>query len=71
MENFVLKEWHLLVIFLTILGGIFKNEIISTLGALIIIFEQRKFKGKNVYLLTPTGEWEEITIVRYCVTQSS
>ncbi len=55
----------MIVIFLTILGGIFKNEVISTLDALIIIFEQRKFKGKNVFLLTPSGEWEEITIVNY------
>jgi len=65
VEDFVLKEWHLFVIFLTILGGIFKNEIISTLDALIIIFEQRKLKRKRVFLLTPTGEWEEITIIRY------
>ncbi|VAW58978.1 hypothetical protein MNBD_GAMMA11-2567 [hydrothermal vent metagenome] len=65
MDDFVLKEWHLVVIFLTILGSIFKNEITSTLDALIIIFEQRKLKGKSVFLLTPTGEWDEIMIIRY------
>jgi len=65
MDDFVLKEWHLVVIFLTILGSIFKNEITSALGALIIIFEEKEFKGKNVLLLSATGEWDEISIVCY------
>jgi hypothetical protein len=65
VKEFVLKEWHVLMLVATIIGGLFKSDISSALGAAVTIFEQRGLKGKMVQIYCADGSWQDITIVAY------
>lgn len=64
-SKFVLEQWHIIVIFFTIVAGIFKAEVVSAVNAFITIIEQRKYRGCEAQLLGPDGSWERIKIVSY------
>lgn len=65
IENFVLQEWHVIAIFLTILSGIFKAEITSALQGMVLRVEQRQLTGQVVQLLSVDGSWKSVKILSY------
>jgi len=65
MNNFALQEWHIFLLFFSLIGNIFKNDIVNAIKASITIFEQRAYSGKTVELLNPDGAWTTVTIVDY------
>ena len=65
MENFTLKEWHIVMIFFTLILSIIKNDLISALKTAILINEQRGLRGKTVLILSSTGNWHKVQIQSY------
>lgn len=64
-KQFVLQEWHIIALFVTLLGGIFKSEISSALTAIVIIIEQRELVGQSVQVQSPDGSWQAVEIISY------
>lgn len=64
-SRFVLEQWHIIVIFFTIIAGLFKAEVVCAVNAFITIIEQRKYRGCNAQLLGPDGSWQQINIESY------
>lgn len=65
IKQFVVQEWHVFALFLTIVSGIFKSEIASALSGIVIILEQRKYVGQTVQLQAPDGAWNTVKIISY------
>lgn len=65
MNQLTLEAWHLLAMLLTIIVGIFKNDIAHLFNAYSTVREQSHLKGKDVELLGPDGHWQAIRIVDY------
>ncbi len=66
MKGFELHLWHVVVIFSTIIAGIFKNEISGALYPIIFIREKGFEKNQKIQVLnSASGVWEDITIVQY------
>ncbi len=65
VEEFKLEEWHVLVIFFTILFSVMKTDISNAIKFAIITREQRKNIGKQILMMQSTGEWKKILIVDY------
>ena len=65
MDSFDLKEWHVVIMFITILSSIFKSDVKSAINAFITIYEQKHLCGKNIFIASPSGSWDEVTIIEY------
>ena len=66
MEQFILQEWHILVLFMTLVISIVKTDIVKALNSLVLVLEQRKMVGKKVLLHSGVdGSWKEIRIESY------
>ncbi len=65
IKQFALKEWHIVALFLTLIGGIFKAEIASAISSAILIIEQRRLKGQTVQLLAIDGSWKTVRVIAY------
>lgn len=64
-KNFVVQEWHVIALFLTIVGGIFKTEITSALQSIVITIEQKALIGQTVEMQSPDGSWHAVKIISY------
>lgn len=65
MEHFDIKSWHVVTFFITILLGIFKNEIKNTVLSILRLEEKKFPKGLVIQILNPSGIWINVTIVNY------
>jgi hypothetical protein len=65
MEDFDIKVWHVVTFFITILLGIFKNEIKNTVLSILQLEEKKFPKGLEIQILNPSGIWINVTIVNY------
>ena len=68
VEHSILQEWHILVLFVTLVISIVKTDIVNALNSLVLVLEQRKMVGKKVLLHSGIdGCWKEIRIESYQV----
>ncbi len=65
MKGFELQFWHVIVFFITIVTGIFKNEISNTIYSIITIWGRTYFRGQKIQIQSVSGEWKEVEIVDY------
>jgi hypothetical protein len=65
MKGFELQFWHVVVFFITIFTGIFKNEITSTIYSCTTIWGTTYFIGQKIQIQSVSGEWKEVTILNY------
>lgn len=65
-EKTILIELEHVLLFLgTILLGIFKNDISSFITGLTTIKAQKKLIGRRIKIASPSGEWEDATIIEF------
>ncbi len=68
MQSFQLELWHLIAMFCTILVGFFKTDISNAIQSCFIILSKRFQEGQKVQVLSCTGEWKDITILKYTLS---
>ena len=67
MHNFAVEAWHLMAVFATIVIGIFKQDISLTVTAYMTVSAQKHLLGQTIEIQSPTGDWEQVTLVEFRV----
>ena len=65
MSEFLIKEWHVILIFVTIIGGILKDDFIATINSFSSARVYKQLKNTKAWLLSENRVWEEIEIIDY------
>ena len=65
MKAFEPQAWHMVMFFITIVIGIFKNEIIAVLNSISNVGAKAYTKGQKIQILSPAGTWEDATVLNY------
>ena len=60
-----LELWHLVVFASTVVIGMFKQEISFFFQSFLLLWHKPYTEGTNVQLISPSGEWGDVTIVEY------
>lgn len=66
MHGFEIESWHVIAFFITIILGIFKNEIKNMVWSILQLEEKGFSEGQEIQILSPSGAWDSVTIINYC-----
>lgn len=65
MEDFVLKQWHVVTAIGITLVSLFKSDVSIMIKAYITRYEQRSLLGKTIHIHGNSGNWEIYTMDAY------
>jgi hypothetical protein len=65
MEAFEWRSWHVLLLFFTVIVGIFKSEIGNAINAFLIVQGRKYVEKEKIQILSSSGVWEDATIIDY------
>jgi hypothetical protein len=65
MTKFVIQEWHVVVLFFSLVATAIKVDIINAINNFVMVRNQKKLKGKFILLLGADGTWNEVRILDF------
>ena len=65
MRNFEVQTWHVVTLIVSLLVGIFKNDIVRFYQGILFVWQKPFAVGQTVEVLNPSGTWDAVEIVHY------
>lgn len=65
LKDFKLEMWHVVLFMITVMIGIFKQEITAFVQSSLLIWRKPFNEGSVVQIITPSGDWGDVTIMEY------